>query len=211
MSLIYYNGQLTNIQGGNVSVKKEFQQVYQFKITLKGTKLPVWRRIQVPETYTFWDLHVAIQDAMGWDDYHLHEFKLVNPVTKKQSLMGIPDDEPVWDWERETLPGWKQKIAKWFSLENRSADYLYDFGDGWEHKITLEKILPREGNTNYPICLAGKRACPPEDCGGVWGYEEICNGESEFQEEYSEYDPEYFDPKEVYFDDPLKRKKLALG
>jgi hypothetical protein len=79
----------------------------------------------------------------------------------------MPDE----DFGREVLPGWKQKIANYFSMKNRSADYVYDFGDNWEHRIQLEKILPREKNINYPICIKGKRACPPEDCGGIWGYE----------------------------------------
>jgi hypothetical protein len=74
-------------------MKKKFDQVYQFKITLKGTKPPVWRRIQVPETYSFWDLHVAIQDAMGWSDYHLHLFEMVNPSTGIKMEIGIPDEE----------------------------------------------------------------------------------------------------------------------
>ena len=74
-------------------MKKKYNQVYQFKITLKGTKPPIWRRILVPETYTFWDLHVAIQDAMGWDDYHLHEFTLLSPKTGRKVKIGIPSDE----------------------------------------------------------------------------------------------------------------------
>ena len=127
-------------------MKKKFDRVYQFKITLKGVKPPIWRRIQVPEPYTFWDLHVAIQDAMGWEDYHLHEFELVDPSTGMKMEIGIPDEE--------ILPGWKQKIVKWFSMENQVAKYTYDFGDNWEHAVKLEKILPRDDNINYPICIA---------------------------------------------------------
>ena len=197
-------------------MKKKFDQVYQFKITLRDIKPPIWRRIQVPETYTFWDLHVAIQDAMGWSDYHLHEFEMVGPSAGLKVNIGIPDE----DFGREILPGWKQKIADYFSVENRSADYTYDFGDNWEHIIKLEKILPRDENVDYPKCIAGKRACPPEDCGGVWGYEnflEIINDPD--NEEYEdmiewvggEFDPEHFDVKEVSFDDPDKRRKIAFG
>lgn len=190
-------------------MKKKFDRVYQFKITLKGTKPPIWRHIQVPETYTFWDIHDAIQDAMGWEDYHLHEFEMINPSTGIKTGIGIPDGE--FDYDEEILPGWKQKIVKWFSMENQVAKYTYDFGDNWEHTVKLEKILPRDDNIKYPICIAGKRACPPEDCGGIWGYEEICAGESEFQEEYSDHDPEHFDIEEVTFDDPDKRRKIAFG
>lgn len=197
-------------------MKKKFDQVYQFKITLRDIKPPIWRRIQVPETYTFWDLHVAIQDAMGWSDYHLHEFEITDPSTGLKVNIGIPDE----DFGREILPGWKQKIADYFSMGNRLADYVYDFGDNWEHIIKLEKILPRDENVDYPKCIAGKRACPPEDCGGIWGYEnflEIINDPD--NEEYEdmiewvggEFDPEHFDVKEVSFDDPDKRRRIAFG
>ena len=196
-------------------MKKKFDQVYQFKITLRDIKPPIWRRIQVPETYTFWDLHVAIQDAMGWSDYHLHEFEIAAPSTDLKVNIGIPDE----DFGREILPGWKQKIADYFSIENRSADYTYDFGDNWEHTIKLEKIFPRDKNIDYPICIAGKRACPPEDCGGIWGYENFLEIISDpDNEEYEdmiewvgEFDPEHFDVKEVSFDDPDKRRKIAFG
>jgi len=196
-------------------MKKKFNQVYQFKITLQGIKPPIWRRIQVPETYTFWDLHVAIQDAMGWLDYHLHEFEILNPATDSMVNIGLPDD----DFAKRVLLGWNQKIADYFTMENPSANYMYDFGDGWEHKIQLEKILPREKDVIYPVCIKGKRACPPEDCGGVGGYENfleiIKNPEHDEYEEMLEwageaYDPEHFDPKEVKFDDPDKRRKIAF-
>lgn len=193
---------------------KTFSQVYQFKITLQNIKPPIWRRIQVPEIYTFWDLHVAIQDAMGWSGYHLHEFEIVNPLTGlKVNIGGIPDEE----FGRKILPGWRQKISNYFSMENRSADYMYDLGDNWGHKIQLEKMLPCDKNIKYPVCTAGERACPPEDCGGVWGYEElleaIMDPKHQRHEEMlewagGEFDPEHFDPKEINFD---KRRKIAFG
>jgi len=100
-------------------MKKKYKQVYQFKITLKDSKPPIWRRIQVPETYTFWDLHVAIQDAMGWIDYHLHEFELENPSTGLTVNIGSPNE----DFGEEVLPELKQKIADYFSMENRTSGY----------------------------------------------------------------------------------------
>lgn len=191
-------------------MKKDFKQVYQFKITLKGTKPPVWRRIQIPETYTFWDLHVAIQDSMGWDDTHLHEFEIFQPSSKKKARFGIPDEDFSWDIVK-ILPGWEYKIADYFSRGNKKADYTYDFGDDWEHIITLEKIIPRDKGLSYPRCIQGERACPPEDCGGVWDYEEICRGESEFQDYYKDFDPKCFDANNVHFDNPEKRWKIAFG
>ncbi|MFU8766680.1 MAG: plasmid pRiA4b ORF-3 family protein [Candidatus Methanoperedens sp.] len=196
-------------------MKKKFDQVYQFKITLQGIKPPIWRRIQVPETCTFWDLHVAIQDVMGWSDYHLHEFEIMDTSTGFKVNIGLPDDE----FGKKDLVGWNQKIANYFSMKNPYADYVYDFGDNWEHRIQLEKILPREKNVDYPVCIKGKRACPPEDVGGIWGYEEfleiIKNPDHEEYEEMlewagREFDPEHFDCEEVSFNDPGKRLKMML-
>jgi len=200
-------------------MKKKYDQVYQFKITLKGTKPPIWRRIQVPETYTFWDLHVAIQDAMGWDDYHLHEFTLLSPKTGRKVKIGIPSDEDV-DYGWEVLAEWNQKIAHYFSSENSKADYVYDFGDGWEHSIKLEKILPRETGVAYPRCIDGRGACPPEDCGGIGGYAEFLEAIGDPANELHEdmldwvggsFDPDDFDPNDVEFEDPDSRFKLAFG
>lgn len=197
-------------------MKKKYDRVYQFKITLYGFRPPIWRRIQVPEAYSFWDLHVAIQDAMGWSDYHLHQFEMVDSSSGMKVRIGIPDNE----FGMKILPELKQKIADYFSMENRPADYLYDFGDNWEHRILLEKILPRDKNIDYPICVSGKRACPPEDCGGIGGYEALLEVISDpDDEEYEEmmewlggeFDPEYFEAKEVGFDDPDKRRNLAYG
>ncbi len=140
--------------------KRKFHWVYQFKIRLNGISPSVWRRIQVPEYYTFWDLHVAIQDAMGWLDYHLHEFYMTHPVTSEKVIIGVPDEEDEL-FERETLPDDREKISDWFSMENRKADYTYDFGDNWTHSIVLKDILPRDRDRDYPLCIAGKRACPP--------------------------------------------------
>jgi hypothetical protein len=155
---------------------------------------------------------------MGWLDYHLHEFEIVNPSTGLKDNIGIPVPDEAFG--REVLPGWKQRIADYFSMNNRLADYVYDFGDSWEHKIQLEKILPREKGVKYPICVKGKRACPPEDCGGIWGYEELLeiikdpnHEEHEEMLEWlgGEFDSEHFDVEEVRFDDPDKRRKIAFG
>jgi|GEM_PF-327331 len=196
-------------EGADMAQKKKFKQVYQFKVALKGIRPPIWRRIQVPETYTFRDLHITIQDAMGWEGYHLHEFEMISPSTGAKVSIGPPDDE----FGRRILSEETQKISRYFSMDNKSAEYTYDFGDDWEHKILLEKILPREEGTAYPVCVKGKRACPPEDCGGVWGYADILEAledpddpENEELLEWvgEDFDPEYFDAKDVVFRDPDK-------
>jgi hypothetical protein len=198
-------------------MKKKFERVFQFKVTLKGVKPAVWRRFQVPESYTFWDLHVAIQDVFGWDDYHLHEFELMNPESGEIATIGIPEGMGLF--EREILAGWKQRISAWFSKDYRSALYTYDFGDEWEHIVKLEKILPREAKKKYPVCVAGKRACPPEDCGGVWGYGDFLKVlKDPDNEEYEDmlnwvggkFDPEHFDPQKVRFTDPVRRRRSSF-
>ena len=144
--------------------KRTFDSVYQFKITLKRIRPPIWRRIQVPETYTFHDLHVAIQDVMGWEGYHLHEFMMADPVTGLEMHIGTPSED--FDFQ-EILHDQKEMIARYFTMEKQSAEYTYDFGDDWKHKVLLEKILPKDEDATYPVCIKRKRACPPDDCGGV--------------------------------------------
>src|SRR5689334_4182350 len=103
---------------------KKSSMIYQFKISLYDITPPIWRRIQVPESYTFWDLHVAIQDAMGWYDCHLHQFEVINPKYGDSDFIGIPGD----DWGAEKIfPGWKTPIKRYFSLVNKKANYEYDF------------------------------------------------------------------------------------
>lgn len=180
--------------------------VYQFKITLEGIRPAIWRRIQIPDTYTFGDFHCAIQQAMGWEECHLHQFMIKNPKTGEEERIASADvleDDCVVE-EEENL------ISSYFSLENKRALYEYDFGDGWEHKILLEKILPLDPDKTYPICLAGERACPPEDCGGIWGYENILevlsdpnhpNREERLEWIGGDFDPEAFDPESVFASD----------
>jgi hypothetical protein len=199
-------------------VGKTYKNIYQFKIALKHIKPPIWRRIQVPDNYSFWDLHVAIQDAMGWTDSHLHSFHIINPRTAWEEEIGSPGD-PFFD-DDPIIPSPDKKISKYFSLDNKKALYVYDFGDYWEHEVVLEKILPKEKGAEYPVCIAGKRSCPPEDFGGPYGYMDLLNIVSDPEhEEYDEmikwlgdeFDPEHFDPDEVIFEDPEERWEYAYG
>ena len=195
-----------------------FSRVYQFRIYLAGSEPYIWRRIQVPEHYSFWGLHLAIQDAMGWLDCHLHRFVMPRPGERQPSEIGIPDPEYIGAGPGGTdivvLPGWEEKIAAWFTPDNALALYEYDFGDSWLHTIVLEQILPRERGVTYPRCIDGARACPPEDCGGIGGYEELLevltdpsHKEHEKLLEWLEepFDPEEFSPDDVDFDDPDER------
>ncbi|MFA5866361.1 MAG: plasmid pRiA4b ORF-3 family protein [Actinomycetota bacterium] len=193
---------------------KDYDRVFQFKVALDDIKPPIWRRIQVPETYTFWELHVAIQDAMGWADYHLHCFFLTDNVTRQMQNVGMPE----LDLRPAVIPDQSFPIANWFNITRTRAHYEYDFGDGWRHTIVFEGALPREAGVVYPVCLAGKRACPPEDCGSIPGYERLLeilnNPQHEEYEEMIEWlgdviDLEYFDASEVVFDDLVERWRMA--
>ena len=192
---------------------KNINEIFQFKISLNNTKPLIWRRILVPSNYSFWDLHVAIQDSMGWLDYHLHQFEIKNPESNNIIEIGMPDEE--FDtFNRKALADHKEKISKYFSEDNSRAKYEYDFGDSWIHTIKLEKKLSFVIGEEYPQCIAGKMACPPEDCGGIDGYYHmlsILNNPND--EEYSEmiewlggeFNPETFNPEDVSFDNPIER------
>ena len=193
----------------------------QFKIELLEISPPIWRRIQVSSKYSFWDLHVAIQDAMGWLDYHVHEFQVKPPRKRKSISIGIPHNE----YENNTLPCWETPVIEYLKEPGDLAIYDYDFGDGWQHKITLEGKFLQTENTKYPICIGGERSCPPEDCGGIHGYyellETLSNKKHEEYEDmvywlknhaknYHPYDPEKFEPGCVEFWNPKKRFNMAF-
>lgn len=194
--------------------------VHQFLIVLTRTDPLVWRRIVVPDGYTFWDLHVAIQDAMGWQDYHLHEFQVIRYNTMRPSLLGIPVDD--FDPQRPRIPSWEVKVTDVFSPfghDNVPGMYVYDFGDNWRHALIHEGVQSPDPLVKYPRCIAGARKCPPEDCGGIPGYltflEAIADPTHPEHEEYLEwvggsYDPNAFDPTKVVFDDPRKRWETAF-
>jgi hypothetical protein len=169
-------------------------KVYQFKVTLNNIHPPVWRRILVSNESTLLDLNNAIQDVFGWLDYHLHEFMVEDvrygdPANDEFDEFAIQDEAKV-------------KLRKLNLKEGSRFTYEYDFGDSWEHTLVLEKIVPLERGMKLPQCIKGKRACPPEDVGGPWGYEgfleAIHDPQNEEHESYlqwigGEFDPEAFD------------------
>jgi hypothetical protein len=195
-----------------------FKWVFQFEIALQGIEPTIWRRIQVPDVYTFWDLHCAITDSLGWLDYHLHLFTIKNPKTGKEEHLGIPDDD-FMDEDDDTIASWEKPIGKYFTLKNTTCDYLYDFGDSWHHSVTLEGILPREKGVSYPFCVSGERACPPEDVGSWSGYQRFLRSIAYLNaEDHADmlhwvggwFDPEWFDLNLVRFEDPKRRFEVAF-
>ncbi len=169
-------------------------KVYQLKITLKDIKPPVWRRVLVPDC-SLAKLHEVIQVAMGWENYHLYDFEVGGERYTDPRGM---DDLDMEDASRARLG----RVA---AREKAKLRYTYDFGDNWQHEVLVEKMLPSEEGKKYPVCIAGKRACPPEDVGGPWGYMEFAEAirdpkheqYEELMEWRGEFDPEAFSVEEV--------------
>ena len=194
-------------------------QVWQFRIELLEIEPAIWRRIQVPSDYNFWDLHVAVNDAMGWLDYHLHHFEIKGKSKSKEVHIGIPDFDQISDDMPEVYPGWEIWMGAYFNALGIEAKYLYDYGDDWHHSVKLEGYMYNEKSLKYPVCIDGARACPPEDCGGIDGYYrmlEILKDPSDPGHEEmkiwagEDYNPDHFNPGEVSFDKPYKRWKGAF-
>ena len=200
--------------------------VLQLRIELLGITPLIWRRLQILDSATFWDLHVAIQDAMGWNDTHLHEFEVV-PVSGKVIRIGMPgSDDELTAPERRPLKGWESKLSDYLTSPGQDFVYTYDFGDDWRHLLMLEQVQPMPAGSRFPKCVAGERASPPDDSGGPHSYpdflEQILNRN---HPEHSEtlrwaksikrikgkYDPEFFDERTVRFSDPAPRLRQLLA
>jgi len=172
--------------------------IYQIKVTLEGSKPPIWRRLLVRSDITLGDLHDIIQAAFGWWDYHLHQFIVGG------TYFGVPN--PDYDDYMEMNDEQDVTLDQIAQREGFKFRYEYDFGDGWLHQVLLEKVLPPEPGQDYPLCVKGRRARPPEDVGGIWGYynflEAITNPDHEEHDEYlewvgGEFDPEACDLEEI--------------
>ena len=170
--------------------KKASKSLYQIKVTLTGSKPPIWRRLIVKDNIRLDQLHSVLQVSMGWFDCHLHQYIVGN------SYIGIPDP----DFEMDVIDERKIYLYDLVSNPKDNFTYEYDFGDGWNHKIVLEKTLPLDFSES-PIVIKGKKACPPEDCGGIWGYsdflEAIQNPKHEEHESMLEWVGGEFDPDEL--------------
>ena len=159
---------------------------------LKYVQPPIWRRLQVASTDNLGDVHIALQIVMGWTNSHVHEF------TRDHARYGIPDK----DFPSDVLDELEYRLDQVLKKEKDRLSYVYDFGDGWEHEVVLEKILPFETGVVLPVCLDGERACPLEDVGGIPGYEMFLEAISDpSHPEHDEliewsggdFDPEHFD------------------
>ena len=134
-------------------------EIYTLKVTLMDTEPPIWRRVLVAANLTLAQLHDIVQAAMGWNDSHLHEFQA------GEQRIGIPtEDDPETGDER------KFRLSTLLTGVGATLGYMYDFGDSWDHTIALEAVAPPDPAVAYPVCVDGKGNCPPEDCGGVYGY-----------------------------------------
>lgn len=186
-------------------------EIYQIKVTLLGTTPPIWRRLLVPAGMTLEQLHDVLQAAMGWEDCHMHDFRIGQKRFGKPDpnnrLMGLPATG-------------NERTVRMFSVLAKvgaKAVYTYDFGDGWEHSLAVEKVLAPDPGLAYPICTAGKLHGPPEDCGGIPGYyhllEAIRDPDHEEHEEMLEWIGDGFDPDAFSVDEvnrrltPLQRRR----
>ncbi|HET6573426.1 MAG TPA: plasmid pRiA4b ORF-3 family protein [Fimbriiglobus sp.] len=169
--------------------------VYRLKVALEYLKPQIWRRIEVPDC-TLEMLHVVIQRLMPWDSSHLWCFQVGRTRYQDEEFLDFPEDRPA---SEATLGQLAAAGVKKFR-------YTYDFGDSWDHQVTIEKTVPREAKIKYPRCTAGARACPPDDCGGYPGYERLLavlghpkDPEHEDMLEWAggPIDPEAFDPDAI--------------
>ncbi|KAG0010830.1 hypothetical protein BGZ80_001149 [Entomortierella chlamydospora] len=173
-------------------------EIYSVKITLRGSKPKVWRRVLVDSTSTLTELHEVIQYAMGWIGYHLHQFKIGGKFFQSNPL-----DEDFGFFGMEVHNGDEVRLNE-VAEPGSKFIYEYDFGDGWEHEIFVEKVVPFKPSLDVPSCTGGACACPPEDCGGIYGYANLiktmAGPDSEEKRELTEWLDEMsitrFDPKE---------------
>lgn len=143
---------------------KAANRVFQLRVSLQEVEPPIWRRLLVPSNITLAKLHATLQEAMGWTFSHLHMFeirdrRIGNPREDEDGEMKLEDEKKV---KLDQLVG-----------EGQALRYVYDFGDDWQHEVRVERPLEPDPRLHYPLCIAGARACPPEDVGGVGGYAEF--------------------------------------
>jgi hypothetical protein len=183
--------------------------IYQLKVTLLGTKPPIWRRLLVPADLILAKLHDVLQIAMGWHNAHLYEFHV------GRQRYGRPNPDERWFGSGlPTINDRRVRVDEVLREVRSKLVYTYDMGDSWEHSVVLEKRLPADPDAAYPVCIGGERACPPEDCGGLPGFygllEALQNPEDGRGEEMLEWIGEEFDPEAFpidYVNRALRRRR----
>jgi hypothetical protein len=171
-------------------------KILELDIVLQGSKPKIWRRVLVPDNTTFHALHYVIQFAMGWTNSHLYQFV----VGRGEYYIGVPSEDDFYEVEDSR----KMKINTLLNEPKDKITYEYDFGDSWEHLVEVKKVHEPEKGKTYPVLIAGAMACPPEDCGGIWGYQDLVgkmkNKDSEEYEDLVEWLGDDFDPEEFEMD-----------
>jgi hypothetical protein len=183
---------------------KRLENILQFRVSLEDIEPRIWRRIQVPDSFTLNQLHRVIQVTMGWEDSHLHDFTLSRHHYSEPSR---EDEGNVIDERTVRLHDLPLSIGG-------SMGYAYDFGDNWQHQVVLEKTLAPHAETIHPACIAGERSAPPEDVGGAGGYvqflEAIADPSHEDHDATLEWAGGQFDPETFSVAEVNRRLRLGL-
>jgi hypothetical protein len=180
-----------------MSISDSANQIHAVRVELVDSAPLIWREIEVPSSITLWDLHDIIQSVMNWQDYHLFEF------TIEKQRYGIPSDEdygtpPLRDAD-------KFRLDDVLKPRKTTMLYLYDFGDGWEHRLTVSRARAGEPGVFYPRLIGGERNAPPEDCGGIYGfYRKLATradpdapGHDEIRRWLGKYNPDHFNERRI--------------
>lgn len=199
----------------HAKVQAVMKEILVLHVQLAEISPPIWRRLEIRAEGTFWHLHCAIQDAMPWDDAHLHEFQF--PTGDEETRIGLPDADELEE-DRMVLASWETPLNDWLIAVPARCLYVYDFGDEWVHNVILESRRPAEVRGRYPRCTAGERRCPPEDVGGPHGYSNFLEAISDPLHSERQacldwvggpWNPEHFRPEEVVFSNPTIRLRQA--
>jgi hypothetical protein len=145
---------------------KNLDKIYQIKVWLLEVNPLIWRRFLIPANVTLHRLHLVLQDVMGWQNYHLYQFK----IGKKKYSTPDPDND---FYELDFKNSYRVKLGNVAREKGSIFEYEYDFGDSWEHQLLVEDIIDRDPDKQYPLCIAGENASPHEDSGGPHGYTEM--------------------------------------
>ena len=190
-------------------------EIFVVYVELEDVDPVAWRKLEILASASFWDLHCAIQDVMPWENRHLHEFRF--PTGDAETQIGIPD--PELEADPDFVGSWETLLEDWFPSLPTSCTYIYDFGDSWRHRIILQSKTPASDGVEYPRCIDGQGACPPEDVGGAHRFQEFLEAMADpthedhesFLDWYGDlWDPDPFDPDSVEFVSPEQRL-LTLG